>query len=206
MVYLCSSLVIETLCRQSDEREAAIACLYCDFHARGEQSTAYMLGAILKQIVSGLKHIPEEIETAFQKSKKKIDGRELGSGEICELLVSSLRILQRNYICIDALDEFPGEHRPELFRSLVQIIRESPCTRLFLTGRSHVRDEIKRYFTRSTEIRIQPTEEDIERYLSMRLSNDTQPEAMDQDLREEIFQIIPEKICEMYVKYIMELM
>ena len=159
-----------------------------------------MLGAILKQVAGGLEHIPEEIMAAFQKSKKQIDGRELESGEICELLVSSLRTLQRSYICIDALDEFPGEHRQELFKVLAQVIRESPSTRLFLTGRPHIRDEVERYFTRCAEIRIKPTEEDIRKYLTMRLSNDTQPEAMDQDLREEILQTIPEKIYRMYVK------
>ena len=159
-----------------------------------------MLGAILKQVVSGMEHIPKEVEAAFQKSKRNIDGRELESGEIRELLVSSLRTLQRSYICIDALDEFPREHRPELFRLLVRIIQESPSTRLFLTGRSHIRDEIKRNFTRSAEMQINPTEEDIKKYLTMRLSNDTQPEAMDPGLREEILQTIPEKICGMYVK------
>ena len=159
-----------------------------------------MLGAILKQVIGGLEHIPKEIEDAFKKSKKQIDGRELEYGEIRKLLVSSLRTLQRSYICIDALDEFPREHRPELFRLLVQIIRESPSTRLFMTGRPHIRDEIKRYFTRSVEIEIKPTEEDIKKYLSMRLSNDTQPEVMDRDLREEILRTIPEKICGMYVK------
>ena len=164
-----------------------------------------MLGAILKQVVGGLEHIPKEIEAAFRKSKKQIDGRELECGEICELLVSSLRTLQRSYICIDALDEFPREHRPEILRSLAQIIRESPCTRLFLTGRPHIRDEIKRYFTGSAEMQIKPTEEDIKKYLSMRLGNDTQPEAMDEDLRDEIFKTILGEICEMYVKDIMTL-
>ena len=192
-------MVIETLFPQSDEGGAAVACLYCDFHACKEQSTAHMLGAILKQVVSGLEHIPKEIRVAFRKSKGKIDGRELESGEICELLVSSLRTLQRCYICIDALDEFPRQRRPELLRSLVQIIRESPSTRLFLTGRPPIRDEIKRHFTGTAEIQIKPTEEDIKKYLIMRLSNDTQPEAMDRDLREDILRTIPEKICGMYV-------
>ena len=164
-----------------------------------------MLGAILKQVVSSLEHIPKEVEAAFQKSKKQIDGRELESGEIHRLLVLSLLALQRSYICIDALDEFPREDRPELLRSLVQIIRESPSTRLFLTGRPHIRDEIKRHFTKSAEMQIKPTEEDIKKYLTMRLSNDTQPEVMDQDLRNEILRTIPEKIHEMYVKYIMTL-
>jgi len=164
-----------------------------------------MLGAILKQVVSGLEHIPKEIEAAFRKSKGKIDGRELESSEICELLVSCLRTLQRCYICIDALDEFPREDRPGILTSLVQIIRGSPSTRLFLTGRPHIRDEIKRHFTRSAEIQFKPTKEDIGKYLSMRLSNDTQPEAMDQDLRDELLRTIPEKIHEMYVKDIITL-
>jgi len=161
---------------------------------------AHMLGAILKQVVGGLEHIPEEIMAAFQKSKKQIDGRELESGEICELLASSLRTLRRSYICIDALDEFPREHRQELFKVLAQVIRESPSTRLFLTSRPHIRGEVERCFTRCAEIQIKPTEEDIRKYLAMRLSNDTQPEAMDRSLREEILQTIPEKICGMYVK------
>ena len=202
-MYLCSSLVIETLCHQSDGRMAVVACLYCDLHARKEQSTAHMLGALLKQVIGGLENIPKEIEDAFKKSKKQIDGRELECGEIHKLLVSSLRTLQRCYICIDALDEFPREDRPGILRSLVQIIRESPNTRLFLTGRPHIRDEIKRHFTRSAEIQTKPTEEDIGKYLRMRLSNDTQPEAMDQNLRNEILRTIPEKICGMYVKDIM---
>jgi len=56
-----------------------------------------------------------------------------------------------------------------------------------------------RYFTRRVEIRIKPAEEDIRSYLTARLSNDTEPGAMNQDLREEIFKTIPEKISDMYV-------
>ena len=158
-----------------------------------------MLGAILKQVVTGLEHTPQEIEEAFQRSKKQLDGRELESVEILKLLISSLRSLQRSYICIDALDEFPREHRPELFKSLAQVTRESPGTRLFVIGRQHIREEVARYFTRRVEIQVKPTEEDIKKYVSMRLSNDTQPEAMCQSLREEIVTTIPEKISQMYV-------
>jgi len=131
VVSLCSSLVIETLC-QSGGEQVAVACLYCDFQTHKEQSTVHMLGAILKQVVSGLENIPQEIKAAFERSRKQLDGRELESDEILKLLISSLRTMQRSYICIDALDEFPREYRPELFKSLVRVIvnrRSTPALR-----------------------------------------------------------------------------
>ena len=158
-----------------------------------------MLGAVLKQVISGWEHIPQEVEAAFQKSKNELGGRELESVEILKLLISTLRTLERSYICIDALDEFPEEYRPEFFRSLAQVTRESPSTRLFVTGRQHIREEVGRYFTRGAEIRIIPSEEDIKKYLCMRLCNDTQPGIMNDSLREEILTTIPDKISEMYV-------
>ena len=137
-VSLCSSLVIETMCHQSGEDQVAVTCLHCDFQA-------HMLGAILKQVVSGLEHIPREIVAAFQRSKKLLDGRELESAEILSLLISTLCTLRRSYICINALDEFPMEYQPELFQSLAQVTREPPGTRLFVTGRPHIREEVGRY-------------------------------------------------------------
>ena len=132
-------------------------------------------------------------------SKKYRGGQELEPVEILKLLISTLRTLGRTYICIDALDEFPEEYRPEFFRSLVQIIRESADTRLFMNGGRHIREEVGRYFTGAAEIRFVPTEEDIKKYPIMRLSNDTQPGIMNDSLREEILRIIPEKISEMHV-------
>ena len=172
---------------------------YRDSSTHKEQSTAHMLGAILKQVASGWEHIPQEIEAEFQRSKKTLDGRELGLAEILKLLISTLRTLERSYICIDALDEFPEEHRPDLLKSLAQITRESPVTRLFMTGRQHIREEVEGYFTGRAEIRIIPIEEDIKRYLNLRLLKDTRPWIMNDSLREEILTTIPIKISEMYV-------
>ena len=154
-----------------------------------------MLGAILQQV----DHIPQDIEAAFEGLRKQCDGGELVSGEILKLLISSLRTMQRSYICVDALDELPKEYRPELFKSLVQLTQESPGTRLFLTSRQHIREEIGRHFTRRAEIQIEPTEEDITNFLSMGFSNDTEPQAMNWDLREEILRTIPEKVPKMSV-------
>ena len=194
-----SSLVIETLFEESIRKQVAVACLCCDFNAHEEQTTAHMLGAILKQVASGWEHIPQEIEAAFQRSKTILDGRELGLAEILKLLISTLGTLERSYICIDALDEFRKERRPGLFESLAQITRESPGTRLFMTGRRHIREEVEKYFTSRVEIRIITSKEDIKKYLDLRLREDMRPWIMNAGLKEEILTIIPKKISEMYV-------
>ena len=194
-----SSLVIETLCRQNIGKQVTVTCLYCDFNCHKEHSTAHILDSILKQVISGWENIPLEVEVAFQKSENELGGRGLGLAGVLKLLISTLRTLKRSYICIDALDEFPREYRPELFRSLVHITRESLGTRLFVTGRQHVREEVGRYFVGGAEMRFIPSEEDIEIYLTIRLSNDTQSRVMNDSLRAEILTTIPEKISEMYV-------
>ena len=154
-----------------------------------------MLAALLKQLVAAVKPIPEEISEAFERAKRKVDGRPLRLPEIRAMLVKSLSSLRRGFICIDALDEFPTKHRPELWESLQHVIRECPNIRLFITGRPHIRAEVRGYFpTYPSLTPIIPTKEDIGGYVTMRLRKDAEPDAMDIELEADILRIIPEKI------------
>ena len=194
-----SSLVIDTLCDPVDWNYKAVACVYCDFHAEIEQSTAGLLGALLKQVVSTSKQIPSDVERAFENSKEKIGGSRLLLPDILKMLVDSLSRSQA-FICIDALDEFPAKHRPELWESMQKILRECPNIRLFLTGRVHIRDEVQESFPGTAEILpISPRERNIRLYLRMRLSRDPEPGAMDEELEADILRIIPEVISGTYV-------
>ena len=178
-----------------------VACIYCDFHAHREQSATSVLAALLKQIVAGVEPIPDEIQRAFDRAKREVDGRPLRLPEICAMLVKSVSSMVRGFICIDALDEFPTKHRPELWGSLQRIIRECPNIRLFITGRPHIREEVRQYFPGyPDQPPIKPTEEDIREYLTMRLKNDSEPDAMDMRLEADILTIIPDKIAGAYVK------
>ncbi|RPA88350.1 hypothetical protein L873DRAFT_1756068, partial [Choiromyces venosus 120613-1] len=76
-----SSLVIDHLCDRAREQNAIVACFYFDFAAQKEQSLNSMLGALLKQVVSGLGETPEDIMLQTTTSSR------------------------RTFICIDALDE-----------------------------------------------------------------------------------------------------
>ena len=50
------------------------------------------------------------------------------------MLKIAIASLPQVVICIDALDECLPKYLPELLRSLKDIVRESPGTRIFLYG------------------------------------------------------------------------
>ena len=190
-----SSLVIDTLCDTFDGSSVAVACIYCDFHEHTSQSATGVLAGLLKQLVAGVEPIPKGIKEAFEQAKGKVDGRALRLSEIYTMLINSVSSLGRGFICIDALDEFPTKHRPEFWDSLQHIVRKCLNIRLFITGRPHIREEVKRYFPGYPDLSsIKPTEQDIREYVTMRLRMDLESDAMDPELEADILTIIPEKI------------
>jgi len=174
-----------------------VACFYFDFAIRGEQSPTKILGSLLRQVVRGLEEIPAKIVQAFRDQEKAIGGRRLGLGEIVEMLqeISSSR---PTFICIDALDECVAEHRAKLLDSLGQILDRSPSTRIFLAGRFHILDEVRRFLAwRVAAVSVKPTQDDIILFLRAKLRGDTTPDAMSESLEEDIIKTIPKMGSEM---------
>ena len=192
-----SSLVIDRLCDWARGQNATVACFYLDFADQKEQSPTNILSSLLKQVVGGLKKIPENIVQDFQDQEKAIGGRKLGLGEIVGML-QGISSSQRTFLCIDALDECMAEYRTTLLDSLIQILGKSPSTRIFLAGRSHIRDEVeKRLARRVVTLSIIPTKDDIVRFLQAKLKEDIIPDAIDKSLEEDIIKTIPKTISEM---------
>jgi len=192
-----SSLVVDSLCDQSDGQETAVTCFYLDFAARKEQSVASILGSLLRQVVGGMEKVPEEITRAFEKQKKSIGGRGPQLSDIVKMLQTTTSSL-RTFICIDALDECAAAHRVKLLNSLQQILEASPRTRLFIVGRPHVRGEIeKRLAGRVISVSVGPSTNDIMEYLRLRLDEDETPDAMNESLEADILEKIPENMSEM---------
>ena len=158
-----------------------------------------MLGSLLKQIVSGMETIPEEISRAFQEQKRAIGGRGPRLPDIVKMLQTTTSS-QRAFICIDALDECAVVHRVKLLNSLQQILEGSPRTRIFINGRPHIRAEIeKRLAGRVRRVSIGPRKDDIIEYLRVRLDEDETPDAMDESLATDILEKIPQNMSETYV-------
>ena len=128
-----SSLVIDRLCGLANVGNTAVTGVYCDFHAQNEQTATGLLGVLLKQAVTALEPIPEEVQRAFENSKGGVGGRRLLLPETLEVLAKSLSRLRRVFICIDALDEFSGtidtyEHSDR--SRLIEFLQERSITDL----------------------------------------------------------------------------
>ena len=195
-----SSLVIDKLCDQARDQEAAVACFYFDFAARREQSSTSVLGAVLKQVVGGLEEVPREIAWAYEHQKKVIGGRGPELADIVRMLQATA-FERPIFICIDALDESVAGHRAKLLDSLNQVLQSSPGARIFMTGRPHIQSEVgNRLSGKVTTIRITPKNRDIISYLHSRLGEDTTPDAMDSSLKADILKKISQDISEVYVE------
>ena len=194
-----SSLVIDTLCDEAGEaqEDIAVACFYFDYAVRKEQSAASMLGALLRQVVDSFKNIPKEIMDAFERHKKCIGGRSLQLPEIVKLL-GNLSSSRRTFLCLDALNECATADRTNILCSLRDIIKLSPTTRVFLTGRPQVSHEVGRHLPGGVAlVSISPQRDDIVQYIDTKLQEDTTPDEMDDKLKEEIVSKILEAISEM---------
>ena len=190
---------MDSLCNQAIGESTAVTCFYFDFAARKEQSAASILGSLLKQIVSGMETIPDEISQAFQEQKKTIGGRRLQLADVVKML-QLITSSQHTTMCIDALGECAGVQRVKLLDSLSQILAKSPGTRVFATGRPHIRTEIERRLTgRVVTVSVGPAKCDIITYLRVRLSEDETPDEMDESLEAEILEKLPQNISEMYI-------
>ena len=194
--YDVSSLVIDRLRDQVKSQEVAVACFYFDTATQKEQSPASMLGALLKQLVSGLEEIPEEILRAY-RDLNIIGGRGPQLADIVKMLQATAS-RKPTFICIDAIDECVAGYRAKILGSLNQILQNSPNTRIFITGRPHIEAEVgKRLSGRGTAIRITPRRHDIISYLNFRLDEDLAPDAMDSNLKADILKKISEDVSEM---------
>ena len=197
--YNNSSLVIDKLCDEAVEGESTVACFYFDFAARNEQSPVNMLGSLLRQLITGEGEIPEVIDRDFRKAKRVIGGRGLQVSGILKMF-QSVAAARRTFICVDALDECVPEHRIVILESLGQILRESPNTRLFMTGRSQVRGGVEKEFGGvATFMFIRVSEERVLRFLRERLRKDTAPTIMSSALEGDIIKSIPAISLETYV-------
>ena len=85
--------------------------------------------------------------------------------------------------------------------SLRQILEKSPTTRIFVTGRPHIRVEVeKRLAGHMIDVSICPTKDGIIGYLRVKLGEDEMPDAMDKVLEAEILEKIPDNTSEMCVE------
>ena len=190
--------MIDTLRKQACGRNISVLSLYCDYQAQGDQSAINMIGCLLSQVALGSAQIPAEIQSAFELSQRGHNGLRLP--DMLELFAKTTSSFERVYICFDAVDELLPQNRSELLRSLRQIIQDAPNTRLFLTGRPHIRGELDKHLTKGAYIiHIVADQGDIARYVCRKMDDDDDrdPDLMPDDLKHDILKTMLEKSSEM---------
>ena len=192
-------MVIDTLREQAYGQNIAVLFLYCDYQSQKDQSAVNMIGSLLRHITLGAVGNVDEIRKSFEKSRQG-GGDGLRLSEMLELFVKTMSCLERVYISVDAIDELLPQHRSEFLRALQQIIQEAPNSRLFLTGRPHIRGQLEKCLTRAAyTIHIVPDQGDITRYISQKMDDDDSrdPDLMTESLRHDIMKIMFEKASDM---------
>ena len=119
------SLVVDRLYDRTRGQHLAVTCFYFDFAARKEQTATSMLGSILKQVISGMERVPEDLWWALQEQKKAVCGRKPQLGDIV-IILQLITSSKLTFIVIDALDECTAVERFRLFESLKEIPEKSP--------------------------------------------------------------------------------
>jgi len=184
-----SSLAIDNLSDISDPARAniGVSYIYSNYLNQKYQDPTDIMGGLLKQLLARLPDIPEEVTHAFQEAREYLKGQDSLLPIILNLFPSVIASFGQVFMFIDALDEFSADTRFKLFRSLLRVTQDSPKTRLFLTGRSHIRPELDEYLAKPTvSVTIQPTPDDIEMLSRWKLDQDLALDHMDDDLRLEV--------------------
>ena len=194
-----SSLVIDSLRKQTRGENMVVLSLYCDYQTQKDQSAVNIIGSLLSQVALGARHIPSEVQRAFELGHRGRHALQLP--DMLELLVKTVSSIERVYVCFDAMDELLPQSRSELLRTLQQIIREAPNVRLFLTGRPYIRGELDKYLTKSAYIiPIVADQGDIATYISRKMEDDEDdgdPDLMPDDLKHDILKTMLERASEM---------
>ena len=145
--------MIDSLWDQEGRNDIRVAALYCDYLNQQEQTVTNMMRVIVRQLVD-TGDIPEYLREAFETGKRNFGGRGPQLPDLMRMLKIAIASLPQVYICIDALDQCLPKHLLGLLESLRDIVQESPNTRMFLTGRPDVTEDIRRYFSHMVVIPI----------------------------------------------------
>ena len=195
-----SSIVIDDL--NARFPSLGVAWLYSDYRNESDQTLVNILGSFIHQFLmsSAFPHIPATLLTSLEEIRNK--GKSLEATDALDMLKNILQELEGSFICIDALDELEPNIRRQLLEKLKELATHtSNRHRLFLTGREHIKSEVYRKFKIPSkyEVEIIASPDDVRRFLLNELVEDTNPDAMDTPLHDEIVKSLIERSQGMYV-------
>ena len=166
--------------------------MYADYKDQNNQTPVHILGSFLHQFLTTVQQpIPDEVVQKLHDIRHQ--GKKVETGDILALLKIRLKQFKRAFICIDAADELEPKVLQQLLRELKDLVTND--TRLFLTGRSHIRSEIQKHLqvTKNFGATISANQQDIQRFVEQQIMDDLNSDAMDNVLANDIMDAIIER-------------
>ena len=110
---VASSIIIDHLSGiVSTEPDTAMAFVYGDYNAQGQQTAASLLGCILMQLIKHSSTFPRCVADFYRNANAS-----LTTENSLSLLVQVCRIFKRSFVVIDALDEVSNDRKRERGKS-----------------------------------------------------------------------------------------
>lgn len=143
--------------------------MYFSYYEKGTQTLPNLLGSILSQILYNVPSVPEELQESYRGRRSNGRSRSRTSSEHLESIRLITERLPRIFIVLDALDECSEEVRQQFLEAILSL---QPKVQLFVTSRFFTSMLAELGDCESLEVSAK--ESDMERYLSMRLSEEKQ--------------------------------
>ena len=167
---IIASIVINHLKTSFPDDKTGRAYLYCIYKRQDNQKANDLLASLLGQLAARQSTVPGSIGKMYDEHRRKGENSRLSLNEIREGLHNIIKTYSRTFIVIDALDECKTDGiRNELLSEIYKLQElEGSDTRLMVTFRPNV---VLERPSGVTELEILAHKEDVEEYLSGRMSD-----------------------------------
>jgi hypothetical protein len=168
---LCSTVIedIQECCRNC--AGVAFACFYFSFSDHHKQTDEDLLRSLVEQLCR-----TEPAFSMLRQAYNSPEQRALVPEELAKILSASIRMHERVFLVMDALDECPEDHekRQRVLERVERIIQSAPNVKIFATSRNLV-DICMTLESLNFELLHIATsfvDADIRKYVSSQLSRD----------------------------------
>jgi hypothetical protein len=159
------SIVVNHLQSVNTDDSAAIACIYCNYKEKTEQTFVNLIGSLLKQFLQERPTIPDGVKRLYHGHYRR--GIKPTRDEIIQALQSEIRSYSKTFLVVDALDECSDS---EIWKGLLKELRSLYGNiNLMITSRHlpAIEREFDRggMFSKSMRLEIRATDGDVRKYL-----------------------------------------
>lgn len=158
------SIIIDYLKQTFQGEDVGIACIYCSYGERQEQTATNLIASLVQQLIQRRRIVPNSIANVYTRHVHTQTRPSLR--EWSDLLQYEVGSFSKVFVVIDALDECP-ENNGTRESFIAEIKKLRPSIHLLVTSRDIA--SIEREFEKAARLDILANDEDIRRYLGGRI-------------------------------------